>query len=221
MKEYLDKLRGSPELIRERLAPYIEYYKGCSNVLDLACGRGEFLGLLKEAGISAVGVDNDPDTIGICSRAGYDVRESDIFEFLEANSGFDGIMASHIIEHLDGHGASELLSHCYRCLTPGGRLIVITPNPENIDVISRTFWLDPNHIRPYPLMLLEEMFTDVGLRVASSGEDAATVDSIRAAGLRAIIARFALPPLGIAYFRRSLRLARDNYIVGEKAEKPG
>lgn len=216
MKDYLENLRGSPELIRKRLAPYIAYFKGRRRVLDLACGRGEFLGLLREADIPAMGVDIDPDAISICSHAGYDVRESDILDFLKTNCGFDGIMASQIIEHLSGPLAEELIVRCFDVLPPGGILAIVTPNPENLAALTRTFWLDPTHVRMYPLDLLTELLRSAGFVILAGGGATASLPK----GARATIKRRFFGPLlrliGLGQLREYLYSAHDIFVVGKK-----
>ncbi|UCC79030.1 MAG: class I SAM-dependent methyltransferase [Candidatus Zixiibacteriota bacterium] len=218
MKDYIEKLRGSPELIRKRLASYIDYFEGRRNVLDLACGRGEFLGLLKDSNIPAVGVDSDPDAIGTCRRAGYTVEESDIIEFLKNNSGFDGIMASQIVEHLDGPSAEELTLRCFEALRPGGIIVLVTLNPENLTAITRTFWLDPTHVRPYPLDLLIELLKSVGFEIVAGGGAPATLPQ----GIRAMIKRRFMAPvlrlIGLGQLRQHLYSAHDIFVI---AQKPG
>ncbi len=216
MSECYKKFRGSPELIRERLSPYVEYFRGRRNVLDLGCGRGEFLGLLRNAGIPAVGVDSDPEAVRNCEDAGYDIRRYDIFEFLESHHSFDGVMASHIIEHLDFPAAERLVGCCYRLLPPGGVMIVVTPNPENLTAITKTFWLDPTHVRPYPLELLVELLKSAGFEIAAGGGAKAT----RPHGFRAAVKRGIMGPLlrlfGLGQLRDHLYGAHDIFAVGKK-----
>jgi len=216
LKDYLEKFRGSPELIRKRLLSYMGYFKGRRKVLDLACGRGEFLGLLRDADIPAIGVDSDPDAIQVCSRAGYAVEERDIFEFLRINSGFDGIMASHIIEHLDGPAAERLTRRCFEVLQPGGILTLVTPNPQNLTAITKTFWLDPTHVRPYPLDLLVELLKSAGFEILAAGGAAGTLPQ----GIRAAIMRRLLGPIlrlvGLGQLQQHLYSAHDIFVIGQK-----
>jgi SAM-dependent methyltransferase len=195
----------------------LKYFKGCRKALDLGSGRGEFLGLLKKAGIPAIGVDSDPDAITTCSNAGFDVIKDDIFSFLDLNGGFDGIMASQLIEHLDCLRAERLIERCFDILPPGGILVVITPNPENLTAFTKTFWLDPTHIRPYPLDLLTGLFDAAGFEIQDAGDSAIT----RPGGIRATTGRILWGPVmrlvGLGQLHYHIFSGHDIFIVGRKA----
>jgi O-antigen chain-terminating methyltransferase len=216
MRNYHKKFRGGPELIRERLSDYIGYFSGCRNVLDLGCGNGEFMGLLREAGVPAIGVDSDPEAIEVCRQAGHDVKQDDFFAFLEASRGFDGIMASQVIEHLDCASAETLLEKCYGALKSNGVVVLITPNPENLTAITKTFWLDPTHVRPYPLELLIAMLRNAGFEIAASGDAVNT----RPGGLKGAIKRSIGGPilklLGLGQLKAHLFSGHDIFAVGRK-----
>jgi O-antigen chain-terminating methyltransferase len=198
------------------LSSYLAYYRGRHNVLDLGCGRGEFLGLLRDAGVPATGVDSDPEAVGICRRAGYDIRQCDLFEFLEANGGFDGIIASHVIEHLDFPSAERLVGRCFEVLRPEGIITLVTPNPENLTAITKTFWLDPTHVRPYPLDLLVELLKSAGFEIVAAGGAEAT----RPRGVREAVKRGVMGPLlrliGLGQLRWHLYGAHDIFVVGRR-----
>lgn len=216
MKNYFKKFRGSPELVRERLSAYVGYFKGCRKVLDLGCGRGEFLGLLKRAGIPALGVDSDPEAIEGCLAAGYDVIKEDLFSFLDANGGFDGIMASQLIEHLDTCHAEHLIESCFDILRPGGIIVIITPNPENLAANIKTFWLDPTHVRPYPLDLIVELLKGEGFEIVAAGD----APNTRPPGVRGIIKRKVLGRLykliGLGQLACFLFSGHDIFAIGRR-----
>jgi SAM-dependent methyltransferase len=185
-------------------------------VLDLGCGQGEFLGLLKSSGIPAIGVDSDPDSIAACSNAGFDVIKDDIFSFLDSNSGFDGIMASQLIEHLDSCQAERLVECCFDKLQPGGIFIVITPNPENLTAFTKTFWLDPTHVKPYPLDLLIGLFDGAGFEIVAASDAPKT----RPGGIRATAGRIFWGPvmrlIGLGQLHYHLYSGHDIFMVGRK-----
>lgn len=216
MRSYYGIFRQSPEALKKRMARYVEYFNGCKTVLDLGCGRGEFLDLLKKAGINAVGVDKDPDMIKICKKAGFEIVREDIFEFLKKNIKFDGIFASHIIEHHYGEDIENLFRLCYNSLNPRGKLIVVTPNPENLLVITKSFWLDLSHLRPYPLELLTQMFIDVGFSIVSAGEDPNSQDQRLAARIKRFTAGKILTALGTNPLNKYLFSALDIFIIGTR-----
>ncbi|MBI3894567.1 MAG: methyltransferase domain-containing protein [Acidobacteria bacterium] len=157
--------RGTEEEIRRRQNFYLPFFRGRQNVLDLACGRGEFLELMREAGILARGVDADADMIGHCREKGLEVVQADAFDYLRTipDGSLDGIFCAQFVEHLAPEIYTSLLSQCARKLAPQGILAVETPNPECLAIFSQTFFLDPTHVRPIPPAQLRFLFTEAGL----------------------------------------------------------
>ncbi len=170
---------GSIESVRNYQRGFIKYFQGYRRVLDLGCGRGVFLKLLAESGIEGVGVDLCAESVALCKRQGLEnVSQQDIFHYLKnllskspthGQQDFDGIFCSHLIEHLDWVSLEELLNLCYKVLSPGGKIVVITPNPESPKVMGLIFWLDPTHVRPYPQPLLESMLKKNGFKIIDKG----------------------------------------------------
>jgi 2-polyprenyl-3-methyl-5-hydroxy-6-metoxy-1,4-benzoquinol methylase len=187
---------GSETLLREFHSRFIPFFRGHTPVLDLGCGRGVFLGLAAEAGIEAVGVDHSQESLEICRRKGFAVHHENAIRFLsESPRRFGGIFCSHLIEHMSYEEATRFLDLCHQALVPGGRLLVVTPNPEDLAVISQIFWLDPTHVRPYPKLLVERMLTAAGFHV---------IYSQQLLGSWRMIGRRKLP----AYFLRRMLLGR-------------
>ena len=163
-----DRFRGTREDIKERLKIYLPYVRetlekvGGGLVLDVGCGRGEWLELLKENDIEAIGVDINRVMIDQCQELGLKVIEGDGIEYLrDQNSNtFAVITGFHIVEHLPLRQMLALFDECLRTLKPGGMVIFETPNPENLLVGACYFYLDPTHRTPIPrellLFLLEE-----------------------------------------------------------------
>lgn len=144
--------RGSEELIKERQKGYVEWFRRKNMVLDIGCGRGEFLELLKEEGINAIGVDLNIDMIRICKRKGLNVVHSDFMDYLSKipDNEFDGIFSAQFIEHIKPEQIHTFLRKAYLKLRPGGVLVVETVNPYNLAQF-RFFHVDPTHERPiYP-----------------------------------------------------------------------
>jgi len=155
--EFENRYRGSQELIRDRLAIYKNIARTCSGaVLDLGCGRGEWLSLLKEWNIAASGVDLDKEMVDSCIQRGLNVKYCDVLEGLKnyGNQSLGMITAFHLVEHVPFQFTFRLLEEIKRVLEPGGILIMETPNSENLIVSSNEFYIDPTHIRPVPLKLL-------------------------------------------------------------------
>jgi SAM-dependent methyltransferase len=167
---------------------YLRHFAGAPRVLDLGCGRGTFLGLLREAGIVGIGVDRDPAP---ARAAGHEVVGGEAEEVLAAAAArgerFDGVFASHLVEHLPPERVPALVEGIAAVLGPGGRAVLVTPNVRNLVVLTETFWLDPTHVRPWPRLLIERLGAAAGLRVIASYDDPATVP--RRSLLRRLLAR--------------------------------
>jgi len=217
VRSYYDEFRQSREIIKERVAPFIGYFRSLSPVVDIGCGRGEFLELLKENDIEGRGVDSDPDMVKLCRDFGLDVEEKELFDFLGELDGCGGLFISHVIEHMDGISAERMIELGFNSLGPGGRMAIITPNPENISVMTKAFWLDPTHVRPYPLMLLGAMLKEQGFRIMDSGGAPGTMGNIKFRPIRRILAKTLLPWLGLGSCWEYLHSAQDIFIVGEKS----
>ena len=159
-----DRFRGSREEIKERFRDYLPYVKENAPVIDLACGRGEWLELLVENGLEARGVDSNGLQATQCRARGLDVSEQDLFVFLKdlADASAGAITGFHIIEHLSFNALVALLDEVMRVLRPGGVVIFETPNPENLVVGSNYFYLDPTHRHPLPTELMQFLFKNQG-----------------------------------------------------------
>jgi len=161
-----DAFRGPRESIMARLSVYVPDVRGAleqaapavstqaaapdSRVLDLGCGRGEFLELLSRHGIQVVGIDSNRAMVSHCRDRGLDVREQDIFECLGAlpPECLAAVTAFQVLEHLPFPLQLRLIDQCRRVLSPGGLLVLETPNPENIMAGAIDFHRDPTHLKP-------------------------------------------------------------------------
>ena len=153
-----NKFRGTREDIKNRQEVYLPYIEKVNAgtvdtpILDVGCGRGEWLELLKENGYIAKGIDLNRVMIEQCRELGYEVIEAEVLEYLlkqEANS-FKVITGFHIIEHLPHQILIDLFDQCFRVLQPGGMIVFETPNPENLVVGACNFYYDPTHRNPLP-----------------------------------------------------------------------
>lgn len=142
--------RGTREEILERFAPHLRYLEGRQRVLDLGCGRGEVLELLREKGIGGLGLDNNEQMVAVCRDKGLEAVQADLFDYLEEAepATFDGVISLHVIEHLPVDSLDRLARLAWRALAPGGVVLLETPNPLSVVVAARNFWIDPTHRRP-------------------------------------------------------------------------
>ncbi len=161
-----------PQLIARMQAPYIEFFRGCRRVLDLACGSGIFLELLAQAGVQAVGVERNEQVAADAAGRGLSVLHSDVFDFLGADGErFDGVYCSHFIEHLPFDQLLRLIELIASRLVTDGRLVLVFPNPESIRMQLFGFWKDPEHVRFYHADLIETVCRHYGLPVETTNKD--------------------------------------------------
>ena len=146
--------RGSREKIKETQKQYLPYFEGRSNVLDLGCGRGEFLELLKECQIGGSGIDLYPEFVEYCNSRGLSVELGDAIEYLRKQDKVDGIFAGQLIEHLSIGQIIEICELAYEKLEEGSYVILETPNPTSLAIYTNAFYVDPSHQKPvHPLTM--------------------------------------------------------------------
>ena len=138
--------------------------QGLGPVLDLGCGSGTLLESLHKLGVPAQGVDASPTAVHTCVSRGFNAVQNDIFQYLEsAEPNSQGaVFAGHVVEHLSPDRARTLFARVWGVLRPGGRFILLTPNPRNLYVVGEGFWVDPTHVRLYPGPLLKTLALDAG-----------------------------------------------------------
>lgn len=160
--KFEDLYRGSRENIKELQGVYAPYFKNKSGrVLDIGCGRGEFLELMAENGINAYGVDVYKPFIDFCQELGFDVIYGDALTHLNTipDNSLGGIFMSQVVEHLPGNYIIALIKTAYKKLIPGSYFIIETPNPDCLAAISE-FNIDISHIRPVHYKTLEFIFKE-------------------------------------------------------------
>jgi SAM-dependent methyltransferase len=153
------QFRGSTADIKRRQEQYLPIFLDCDHVLDLGSGRGEFLELLSDHGISATGVDLDEDMVALCEDRGLRVVHADLFAYLEQlpNATLGGIASFQVVEHLTPQEILRLIALCGAKLRPGAPIVFETVNPI-CPVAMGNFYLDPTHVRPVPSQMLRYMF---------------------------------------------------------------
>lgn len=148
--QFENRFRGSEDKIKESLRQYISWFKGHQNILDIGCGRGEFLELMKENNIPARGIDVNKEFVHYCRQKGLEADLADgvaELEKLEDNS-LGGIFMGQVVEHLEPSYLTRLLELAFRKLEPGACLVVETPNPTMLSTFSNSFYLDLSHVKP-------------------------------------------------------------------------
>ena len=165
-----NRYRGSVEEIAHRLRIYLPDVEaavmrtGGKPVMDIGCGRGEWLGLLKRAGIDGFGVDTNAVQIEAAKEQGLDVRLGDALKALsEMETGsLAMISAHHLVEHLPFDAVAWIAREAQRVLAPGGILLFETPHTRNVLVGATTFHTDPTHLKPMPEQVLTVLFDTAG-----------------------------------------------------------
>jgi len=160
--DFEEQFRGTTADIKSRLAVYLPHIKAAdagsatAPVVDLGCGRGEWLELLRDDGLVARGCDSNGTFVDRCLKSALVVAQQDLFEYLETfqDATVGAVTSFHVVEHLPFADVIHLLNETMRVLRPGGIAIMETPNPENLRVGACDFYLDPTHRHPIPPAML-------------------------------------------------------------------
>jgi SAM-dependent methyltransferase len=157
------RMRGSTDAIRDRQRRYVDDLRESAPVLDIGCGRGELLGLLREAGIEARGIDADADMAAYASGEGLDVEQADLVEYLErVDAGsLGGIFMGQVVEHLPAAVLVQSLRLAASKLRPGGVLVAETINPLS-PIALRNYFADLTHAQPLVPETLELLARQAG-----------------------------------------------------------
>lgn len=171
---FVEAFRGPRDVVKEQMRPYLADILAVDSalpVLDIGCGRGELLELLAESGAACYGVETNPYYVESAQQLGLDVRLAEAIEHLDGlkERSLRAVSAIQFVEHLSMEELLSLLDLAVRAIEPGGRLILETPNPENLVVGASSFYLDPTRHQPIPpelLVFLVETrgFTEVEVR---------------------------------------------------------
>jgi SAM-dependent methyltransferase len=145
-----DRFRGSREDIRARMESYLPFFEAASDVLDVGCGRGEFVELLAGAGISARGIDLNHEMAEHCRARGLDVTEADAVGYLSSlpDGALGGVFAAQVVEHLQPAYLLSFLELAFHKLRPGGRLVLETLNPTCWVAFFESYIRDITHVWP-------------------------------------------------------------------------
>jgi O-antigen chain-terminating methyltransferase len=186
------RMRGSVEAVRERQRPYVDDFRQASPVLDIGCGRGELLSLLREANVEARGIDADADMVAYARGEGLDVEQADLVEYLErvGDASLGGIFMGQVVEHQPPGVLVRSLELAAAKLRPGGLLIAETINPLS-PLALRHYFADLTHAQPLvpetlQLLARQSGFAETELRFLNEPADRLTEpdDPVIAANVR-------------------------------------
>lgn len=159
-----EEFRGSRAEILDRYRDLAARFAGCDPVLDIGCGRGEFLELLTEAGVEASGVEVDPELVDEATRRHLKVELGDGVGALAAvpDASLGGIVLIQVVEHLSAQDVVDVVALAYDKIRPGGLMVCETVNPQSLYVFAHSFYVDPTHARPVHPAYLSFLFREVG-----------------------------------------------------------
>ncbi len=169
-KLFEDRFRGSEKEIQDRVSEHLPLFQSMADslkklpIVDIGCGRGEFLSVMKKNKFKAVGVDMNGEMVDRANSLGLKAVKNDAASYLQKqkSGSISAITGFHIIEHIPFESLMEIFEECYRVTARGGFVLFETPNPSCLYVGANTFYFDPSHQRPVPSELLAFMLEYVG-----------------------------------------------------------
>ena len=158
-QRFAERFRGSEKYVLGKFQFYVPFFEGRREVLDIGCGRGEFLEL-----VNGRGIDSSRESVEYCRRKGLRAEVADLFPYLAGlpDLSLDGIFSSQVVEHLPPERLPEMINLCAAKLERGGILALETPNPDCLAIFATHFYLDPTHTRPAPSSLLSFYLEEAG-----------------------------------------------------------
>jgi O-antigen chain-terminating methyltransferase len=162
---FADRFRGSEDRIRENQKRYVQWFAGTEGtILDIGCGRGEFLEDARAAGLTARGIDLSQESVDECRSKGLDAECADLFTYLEScgDATVMSVYCSQVVEHLTPAALARLVPLLGRKMHSGAKIAIETPNPESLAIFATHFFIDPTHTRPVPAVLLAFYLEEAG-----------------------------------------------------------
>ncbi len=177
---FAERFRGPEDYVTRNVEFYRPFFANCESVLDIGCGRGEFLSLMRDYGVAARGIDLSEESVAQCMQKGLKAEVADLFAYLSSQpeQEFDGIFSSQVVEHLDPRRLPEMIRLCAASLRRGGLLAIETPNPECLAIFATHFYLDPTHTRPLPHPLMAFYMEEAGFGQIEVHELSQAVESM-------------------------------------------
>ncbi|MEW6319591.1 MAG: class I SAM-dependent methyltransferase [Acidobacteriota bacterium] len=170
-----EAFRGSQDEIQARLQSYVPLFAGASEVLDVGCGRGEFLNLLRANGISARGIDVNAEMVDLCRSRGLDTDKADAVLYLSGlpDEALGGLAAIQVVEHFQPDYLLRFLDQAQRVLRPGALMILETVNAACWQAFFESYIRDITHVRPlHPdtlaYLVTASGFSEVSVRFSSA-----------------------------------------------------
>ena len=159
-----NRFRGSEEEVKKQQADYLPYFKKKGKILDLGCGRGEFLELLEKNGVEAIGIDLNDQMIDICLEKGLNCQKGDILEKLAEwdDGSLSGLFSSQVIEHLPPAYLKRLLELAYFKLAPSSYIVLETINPVSVFSLVQVYFLDLSHQKPLHPQAIKFLMESLG-----------------------------------------------------------
>lgn len=184
-----NKFRGAEKSIKKNQEYYLPYFENKKNILDIGCGRGEFLELMNEKNIPANGVDVYDEFVEYCKDKGLKAVVDDALSYVrtQPDNSIDGIFMSQVAEHLENDYLLNLVAVCYEKMEKGSYFIAETPNPTNLSTFTSSFYLDPSHVKPvhpetFKFMLEYVGFKDVQIIYTESSKSGYRLPLLNASG---------------------------------------
>lgn len=163
-ERFEEVFRGSADELRSRYSDLAKQLDGCSPVVDLGCGRGEFLDLLASQGIESIGIEVDPRLVESLQSRGLRAEHADAISWLRRaeHESLGGISMIQVIEHLTPQEVVDFVVLARKKLRRGGKVIVETLNPQSLYIYARAFYVDPTHHNPVHPAYLTFLFKEAG-----------------------------------------------------------
>jgi SAM-dependent methyltransferase len=189
-----DRFRGSPADIRSRLEEYLPTFSNTTDVLDVGCGRGEFLELLREHGVASRGIDVNAAMVEVCRGKGLAVETADALTYLRGlpDGSLGGLFAAQVVEHLEPRYLTQLLDAAFDKLRPGAPIVLETINPACWFAFFESYIRDLTHVRPvHPdtlkYLLIASGFQRVDIRYRAPYPEGDKLQPVAAPGLADLV----------------------------------